>query len=272
MEFSEGDKAAAAVVLALGLCFVFVKVSYEYLSKEKFTLFNLLHPVQKITGHERSFIASFLKPYHKFDAVQKRRFLRRFAWLKSKKKFIFYGAITNPEEVKAYIVSSAVLLTMGMKGYQYRRSVRRIVVYPSKYYSRIRKTHHLGEYNPRLKILVFAADALKEGFEIPNDGINLGIHEFSHALCYEMKPSGHWENKRFRYGLKRLRGFLKDKKAVQRLSSEAFFRNYAYENVFEFFAILTEYFVEDPKKFQALYPELYRTIQVMYNVDFNFTQ
>lgn len=269
MGLSEADKAVAAVILALGLCFVFIKVLYEHYAGERFTFFNILHPVRKITGKERRFIASFLKPYQLLDAEGKRRFLKRFAWLKSKKKFVFYGNIPNEEEIKAYVVSSAVLLTLGMKTFQYRHAVRRVIVYPSQYYSKINKKHHLGEYNPRLKILVFAADALKKGFDIPHDGINLGIHELSHALCYEMRSNGKWENKRFHYGLRKLREFLKDQRMVEKLSSEAFFRNYAYRNVFEFFAILTECYVESPLKFRMLYPKLYRTIQVMYNIDFS---
>ena len=268
MGLSEADKAGAAVVLALGLSFVFLKALYEHYTGERFTLFNMLHPVRKITAKERHFIASFLKPYQQFDASGKRRFLKRFAWLKSKKKFVFYGNISNEEEIKAYVVSSAVLLTMGMKTFQYRNSVRRIVVYPSQYYSKINRQHHLGEYNPRLKVLVFAADALKQGFDIPNDGINLGLHELSHALCYEMRPNGKWENKRFHVGLKKLREFLKDRQAVEKLSKEAFFRDYAYRNVFEFFAILTECYVESPTRFRNLYPGLYRTLQIMYNMDF----
>ena len=268
MGLSEADKAIAAMFLALGLCFVFIKVLYEHFSRERFTLFNMLHPVQKITGKERRFIAGFLKPYHQFDTQAKRQFLKRFAWLKSKKKFVFYGTISNKEEIKAYVVSSAVLLTMGMKGFQYRNSVRRIIVYPSQYFSKINKQHHLGEYNPRLKTLVFAADALKQGFDIPNDGVNLGIHELSHALCYEMRPNGKWENRRFHVGLKKLREFLKDREALEKLSKEDFFRDYAYRNVFEFFAVLTECYVESPSQLKTLYPQLYRMLQIMYNFDF----
>ncbi len=267
---SEADKDIAALILVEGLFFVLLKVVYERLMHEKFTLFNLLHPVAKITAVERHFISVFLEPYNRFTPEQKRLFLKRFAWFKSKKQFVFYGDIPNKKEIKAYVTASAVLLTMGMKRYQYHRSVNRIIVYPSKYYSRIHRRHHLGEYNPGLKILVFAADTLKEGFRIPNDRINLGIHEFSHALCYEMKQDGNWRTKRFRFGLKKLKDFLADDAQVKRLSGEAFFRNYGYANVYEFFAILTECFVESPNEFQTKYPNLYKTVQIMYNMDFQY--
>ncbi len=267
---SEADKDIAALILVVGLLFVLVKVLYERLMHERFTLYNLLHPVAKITAVERHFISGFLEPFNKFDSQQKRLFLKRFAWFKSKKRFVFYGDVPNQEELMAYIAASAVLLTMGMKRYQYYRSVSRIIVYPSKYYSRIHQRHHLGEYNPRLKTLVFSADTLKEGFRIPNDRINLGIHEFSHALCYEMKQNGNWRTKRFLFGLKKLKDFLADTAQVERLSREAFFRNYGYENVYEFFAILTECFVESPKEFQTNYPNLYKTLQIMYNMDFQY--
>lgn len=266
--FSEADKEVAALILVIGLVYVLVKVTYEHFVKEKFTLFHIIHPVQKITAKERQFIASFLMPFNSFDSSQKRLFLKRFSWFRSKMKFTFYGTIGNKEELKAYVSASAVLLTMGMRSFQYVNSVKRIVFYPSKYYSKINRRHHLGEYNPRLKILVFAADTLKEGFQIPNDNINLGIHECSHALCYEMKKNIFWESRRFRYGLRKLNAYFNDSDFMEGLEKEGFFRAYAHENVLEFFAVLTESLVESPFEFKTKHPQLHTVLQTMYGFEF----
>ena len=255
--------------LVLGLIWAFAKIFYERVTRERFTLSNIVRPVKRITATERHFIAEFLIPYQHFSADQKRAFLKRFAWFKSKKPFVFYGDIKNEEEIKAYTTASAIVLTMGMRNFRYQRSVSRIVVYPSAYYSKIAKEHHVGEYNPRLKTLVFSAERLKDGFKIPNDNLNLGIHELAHALCVETGRKRSWEARRFQYGLRKLAVAIKNATFMERLKMDGFFREYGQKNVFEFFAVVTETFLESPVEFMKNYPELYQTLRIMYNFDFN---
>ncbi|GMN10897.1 hypothetical protein MTsPCn9_27910 [Croceitalea sp. MTPC9] len=182
---TELEKQIAAIVLVVGLAFVFIKALYERFAHERFTLFNLFHPVKSINAKERHFISSFLVPYQTFTTAEKKRFLKRFAWFKSKKPFVFYGEVANKEEIKAYVSASAILMTLGLKNFRFENSISRIIIYPSQYYSNIGKRHHIGEYNPRMKILVFSAEDLRKGFKIPNDNKNLGLHEVAHALLFE---------------------------------------------------------------------------------------
>ena len=156
----------AYLVLFTFFALVFLKLIYEHLVQERFTFFNLFHPVKTINAKERYFIASFLVPFQTFTPADKKRFLKRFAWFKSKKRFVFYGDIANKEEIKAYVSASAILVTLGMMNFRFENSISTIIIYPSQYYSNIRKQHHIGEYNPRMKILVFSAEDLKHGFKI----------------------------------------------------------------------------------------------------------
>jgi len=89
--FSNAAKILTAIALLLAfvaLLFAAAKFFYEHLKDERLTFFNLFHPVKPITAKERYFIASFLVPYQNFNAAQKKRFLKRFAWFKSKKDFV----------------------------------------------------------------------------------------------------------------------------------------------------------------------------------------
>jgi Mlc titration factor MtfA (ptsG expression regulator) len=253
------------ISLFLGLVLVFVKIVYEYFLHERFTFFNLFHPIQPITAKERHFISSFLVPFQTFNSEQKRLFLNRFSWFKSKKPFVFYGEIENKEEIKAYVSASAILMTMGMKNFRFEKSISRIIIYPSQYYSNIDKRHHLGEYNPRLKTLVFSAKALKEGFRIPNDNRNLGLHEVAHALFFENRSKSSWEARKFKVGLTKLREVFDSTSFKERVNSSNYFREYAKTNFIEFFAVLVESFFESPKSLEEEFPELYFYLKKMLN-------
>ena len=263
---SEAERQVAAITFIVGLLFVFVKLIYERLMHERFTFFNLFHPVKPISSKERNFIASFLVPFQTFNSEQKRRFLKRFAWFKSKKAFVFYGEIENKEEIKAYVSASAVLVTMGLKNYKFQNTITRIIVYPSQYFSNSSKRHHLGEYNPRLKTLVFSADDLKEGYKIPNDNINLGIHEVAHALLFEYNSRANWQSKKFSVGLKKLRTLYNDKDFKQRITTSTHIRAYGKTNFVEFFAVLLESFYENSDGLKQEFPKIHFYLSKMLNV------
>jgi Mlc titration factor MtfA (ptsG expression regulator) len=245
------------ISLFVGLILVFLKIVYEYFTQERFTFFNLFHPVQSISAEERHFIASFLVPFQTFNSEQKRRFLKRFAWFNSKKQFVFYGDIQNREEIKAYVSASAILLTLGMRNFRFENSISRIIIYPSNYYSNINKRHHIGEYNPRLKTLVFSAEDLKHGFKIPNDNRNLGLHEVAHALLFEKRKKFTWEARKFKVGLTKLRGIFSSTDFHNRVDNSNALRDYAKTNFMEFFSVLVESFFENPIRLKRDFPELY---------------
>lgn len=265
MGYTEKEKQIYAILLVAGLIFVFFKVLYERYQKEQFSVYNIFHPIKKLSATERHFIAKYNIPFREFNSVQKKTFLKRFAWFISKKPFVFYGDIKNKKEIKAYVASSAVLVTMGFKSYKFENSIKRVVVYPSQYYSKIAKQHHIGEYNPKLKILVFSAEDLKEGFRIPNDNINLGIHEIAHALMIETRKSGSWEAMRFKVGLRKLSEIYNSKAFQNTLAQDTYFRAYAKTNFFEFFAILVESFFESRKELKLYYFEMYTYLRKMLN-------
>ncbi|WP_420604293.1 zinc-dependent peptidase [Flagellimonas sp.] len=266
---TEAQKQIAALILAFGLLYVFARVGYQYFFGERFTLYNVFHPVKRITSKERQFIADFLVPYQQFNAEQRRTFLERFAWFKSKKKFVFYNGITNEGQIKAYVSASAALLTMGIRDFRFERSISRVIIYPNKYYSRIRKNHHIGEYNPNLKILVFSAEDLENGFRIPNDNINLGIHEVAHALMFETRNKSTWEARRFKVGLARIKKLYNQADFQENLADSTYFRAYGKTNFYEFFAVTMENFIESPTEFSKNFPDLYDTLRRMLNFDLN---
>ncbi|WP_276167899.1 zinc-dependent peptidase [Zobellia alginiliquefaciens] len=193
---------------------------------------------------------------------------KRIMWFRSRKKFVFYGRVDEKEELKLLLSASAILMTLGLKDYKMRRSLLRIIVYPSKYYSRINRRHHLGEYNPRFKTVIVSADTIWEGFRISDDNLNLALHEFAHALSFEMIRKSSWEARKFRVGLKKIKEIFLREGYAQKLADSNYFREYGMTNLQEFFSVAVENYAETPQKFLADFPELYAIIQKMLNFDF----
>ncbi|NJM80812.1 MAG: zinc-dependent peptidase [Flavobacterium sp.] len=101
-------------------------------------------------------------------------------------KYPFYGnehlAITD--QMRILIAATAIMLTFGMRNYLFT-VIDKVVLYPDVYYSKVNNDYHKGEFNPRMKAIVFSWKHFLEGYQISNDNLNLGLHEFGHVLHFQ---------------------------------------------------------------------------------------
>jgi Mlc titration factor MtfA (ptsG expression regulator) len=165
------------------------------------------------------------------------------------------------------ICATATMLTMGVKDYMIS-SIDRIIIYPTHYFSLINRKSHIGEYNPRLKTLGLSAEHFRAGFESLNDNLNLGLHEFAHALSFNALTKQNREAQTFTNGLKKIQELYLDAQFLTQLNSTAYFSEYGMENIHEFCAVAVENYVETLLTFQKEFPGLYRIIGQMLNFDF----
>ena len=143
----------------------------------------------------------------------------------------------------------------------------RIIVYPDFYNSKITHKVHKGEVNPGLRTIVFSWHGIADGLHRSDDGLNLLLHEFAHALWLEHKIMSHeyqvispkWVAAFENYAIQEMPRLKND--------SEHFFRRYAFENMDEFFAVAVENFFERSEKFKAHQPELYRILVQIFKQD-----
>lgn len=227
--------------------------------------------LKPLSAQQKYFLGENFPIYHRLPRRLKEKCEQRIIWFKSRKKFVFYGEIARKEELKLLLSASAVFMMLGLKDYRMMRSVLRIIVYPSQYYSKINRRHHLGEYNPGFKSVIFSADKIWEGFKIPDDNINLAIHEFAHALSFEMTKKGSWEARRFRVGLKKIKEIFLREGYAQKLADSQYFREYGLTNLQEFFSVAVENYFETPSIFHDTFPELFDIIQRMLNFDYEIS-
>ncbi len=253
-------------IFAFG-CLFFILSYFLYILYYAIGLYDLnpfFRPIP-LKDLEKRLLSKHIEAIKHLDEGQKEKLYKRVAWFRAKKTFTFKSETFDKEAIILLISSAGMLLTLGFKNYKFIRSIHRIVIHPTDYYSSFNKRYHLGEYNPGLKALAFAADTLVFGFEDDSDNINLAIHEFAHALYFETKGKNSWGALRFQWGFRKLERRFNNKEFVLTTLDSGYFRKYAKKNPYEFLAVITENFIETPDTFHANYPELYNVLKTMYN-------
>lgn len=168
--------------------------------------------------------------------------------------------------MKAIISCAAAQLLLFLPG-KALTYYKTIIVYPDYYCSRITSKRHKGEVNPGMRVIVFSWRGVAEGMNTLNDGINLLLHEFAHALWLEQKlMADHYEV--FDPNVvAQFERYAEKEMASLNANDNHFFRKYAFENIEEFFAVAVENFFERSQQFHQEQPELYRILAHLFKQD-----
>ncbi|MGB0430843.1 MAG: zinc-dependent peptidase, partial [Bacteroidia bacterium] len=109
--------------------------------------------------------------------------------------------------------------------------------------------------------------SFKEGIIDQEDGVNVAIHEFAHAIYFE----NFIKNKHYLFiNPKLLQEWNKLAELEipkMKLNPNHFIRHYGSTNLHEFFAVSTEHFFEQPIQFKNEHAELYYLMAKIYNQD-----
>jgi Mlc titration factor MtfA (ptsG expression regulator) len=234
--------------------------------------FNPFVRLQPLSPQEEQYIINNFPIYKEFSPELKARCNERIIWFRSKKHFIFYGNIKDKQQLKLLLSATAVIMTLGLRQFRMMRSLNRIIIYPSQYYSRMNKRHHLGEYNPRFKTLILSADHVRTGFAHLTDNRNLAMHEFAHALSFEMNKTSSWQGRKFRVGLRRIKKLFAQEDFLVKLAASQYFREYGLTNIQEFFSVAVENYFETPSIFRNDFPVLFEELHRMLNMEFEYNK
>ena len=157
------------------------------------------------------------------------------------------------------------MLTFGFRDYLIG-SVSTIIIYPDTFYSQTKQAYHKGEFNPFYSALALSWKDFKQGHAINNDNLNLGIHEFAHAIHYNSKKESDISSVIFTESINELMRLLsQDKPLRDALIKSNYLRGYAFTNSFEFLAVIIENFIETPQMFKAQFPQIYFKVKQMLN-------
>jgi MtfA peptidase len=165
--------------------------------------------------------------------------------------------------MKAIICSGASQLVMRLPA-ESLTYFERIIVYPGDYESNITRKRHRGEVNPGMKIIVFGWQGIMQGLARPDDGLNLLLHEFAHALWLEHKIRQDAYTVLDDHLVIEFERLAHVEMTELQANEQHFFRKYAFNNIEEFFAVAVENFFERPHQFRAELPHFYTLLSSMF--------
>jgi Mlc titration factor MtfA (ptsG expression regulator) len=212
----------------------------EYILRQKFEFYKKLSDKEKVYFHHR--IASFTEEYE----------------LISREDFVV------TKEVQTLVAATYVMLTFGMRRYLID-SFNKIILYPDAYYSNTNQEYHKGEFNPVMKAVVFSWNDFIKGYEVDNDNLNLGIHEFTHVVHHHSMRNNDASSLNFRKHYQQLYKEVNHPPNRERLISSDYFRVYGYTNPYEFISVIVEHYFETPQLFKKEFPELFENVSLMLN-------
>ena len=165
--------------------------------------------------------------------------------------------------MKAIICSGASQLVMNLPP-ESLTFWERIIVYPDDYESQITHRMHKGEANPGLRTLVFSWRGIMQGLDRPDDGLNLLLHEFAHALWLEHKLRNESYAVLDEHLVNEFERLAHLEMKHLHANESHFFRKYAFANIEEFFAVAVENFFERPGQFKMQLPHFYDVLSRMF--------
>ncbi|MFV7234548.1 zinc-dependent peptidase [Flavobacterium sp. ZB4R12] len=218
---------------------------------------------KKLKSNQRQILVNDFPFYNRLSPKRKMYFEHRVKEFIANYQFIG-NEIVITEQMQMLIAGTYVMLTFGMRNYLVSLFAK-IIIYPSSYYSTVNQAYHKGEFNPRMKAIVFSWEDFLLGHSTSNDNINLGLHEFSHVLHFHCLKSNDPSAIIFFDEFNEVMKYYNDPILNNELIQKGYFRLYAFENQFEFLSVILEHFFETPHVFKQEHPELYKHIAVMIN-------
>jgi len=217
-----------------------------------------------LTSVDKGFIISKSKFYNGLSNNNQKYFEHRVHCFIDSHQFISRDGVHITRELKLLIAATAIQLTFGYRSYLYSR-LDTIIIYPEDYFSPFGNQQHKGETNPKYKTVVLSWKDFKEGIENSNDNLDLGLHEFTHAMHFSFLTERTSSARYFLKHYKLLLNFMEDSKEQKKMIESGYLRAYAFENQYEFLAVLVEHFFETPTKFKSKLPVVYSHVKKILN-------
>jgi len=174
-----------------------------------------------------------------------------------------FPKVTN--EMIVLITSALVQITFGLKNFKISR-FRNIIVVPHNY-NFLHFQNLLGHVDYEEKCIVLSWPSVKKGYIIPDDAMNVALHEIAHALQeenrYRVLFNKFFENNK----MDAWKAEAAKKLMVIRKGKNTFFKDYGGINMLEMFSVSIETFFEQPEEFKKNLPVLYAKVSELLNQD-----
>lgn len=202
--------------------------------------------------------------YGRLSYHNKLKFFQRLKKFLSKKVFVIHDE-SGFREMPILISASAIQLSFGFDKYLLPH-FSHIHIFPAEF---------IG-YHPSLRLLEGNVSGhsinlswkhFLNGYQLPENGVNTGLHEFAHAYYYQYFETGQQAEKDFIDSFKLFDDSGNKAFAAEKHTGNNLYSDYALTSFHEFWAESVEIFFEKPADMKARYEDLYRAMCDILNQD-----
>ncbi|MFY0483456.1 zinc-dependent peptidase [Flavobacterium sp. PLA-1-15] len=268
------NPSVALLIIALLICFIgfsrllFNKILdplYFFIFKKTMLVHWYPFGMKKLPETNRQFLVDNFNFYKRLPENKKAQFDHRVHNFLNKYQFIGTQIDVQPQ-MKTFLAGYYVMLTFGMRKYLVD-TFKKIIIHPQAYYSSHSQAYHKGEYNRPLRAVIFSWEDLLNTHHNQQDNLNLALHEFTHVLHWNALRSNEMSAIVFYDEFREMFEIFKNHEKMQAIREKSYFREYAYENQFEFLSVILEHFFETPQSFKTQLPDLFERTRKMINFD-----
>lgn len=195
--------------------------------------------------------------YRNLAQPDRKKFINRLHSLIEQMEFVGQDGQQINLKVSTLCCAPMIQITMGLDTYLFN-SYHTIVVYPHQFFSERQRAYVKGGVGNG-DVICFSFEDLLKGYAVPNDALNLGLHEMAHAVHIEFFDEAfenrfpHWEK------------IAEQEVLKMRYQDDPILRNYAGQNKHELFAVCIETFFEQGAEMKQKAPELYEAMCQLLN-------
>ncbi len=212
--------------------------------------------------------------YSTLDKSQKKLFEQKV------KEFLGYvgieGIETEVDEIdRLLIAASAIIPVFYFSKYKYF-NLRSVLLYPGTFNQEEflaggyeRNTLGMVGTGPMQGSMILSKQALHYGFQNKNQAHNTGIHEFVHLMDKEDGEVDGLPETLMPKELQQQWMELVNTNIQKILNGESDISSYATTKRGEFFAVVSEYFFNNPDQFKKKHPELFGILSIIYKLPEN---
>lgn len=204
--------------------------------------------------------------YNLLDTVNQKKFRLRLYHLLN---VVSFGSPKIPNvtrEMRTVIGCAIIEITFGLKRYLPTRFTN-IQVMPHRYMYPGYGEPFLGHIDYDNNQIYFSWQDVKEGYLIPDDAVNVAMHEMAHVLEAENGFNEIFTNFFSRFDWQEWAELAFNKMQVIRSGNNQFLKDYGGISMTEMFAVCIEAFFEQPVLFRDNLPHIYQTMVELLNQD-----
>lgn len=266
------------IVLIIGLI-LFVSLYWNW-EKIQRLQWQRKYQDQTLSASDKQVLLKYMPIYRKMTDADRTQLEKHIVWFLGEKRVLGRDGLTVSRPMTLIIAADACLLVL-KQAWPLYPNVKEILLYPSSYYApqtsrdgaglvSFHQAVRQGESWPGGTLVLSWHDVL-EGNRLPEDGHNLVFHEFAHQLDQQTGATN--GTPALPVGMSYQDWGRVLSKAYQHLKMQLSYNmphaihSYGATNEAEFFAVVTETFIEKPHELKQENPELYNLLKDYYQFE-----